>query len=504
MNQRQKLIQQQFLDNETEILNRLRKVYVHSQKDVNDKIANLKFSIGKLQAEYDWLDDTDPEKVKVKSMIQSKIYQKQYQEALKGQVDDILDGLQKNAYTNISDYLYKSYEDGFIGTMFDLQGQGIPLCMPLDQKAMVRAVQLDSKISKGLYTRMGEDVAILKKHITSEVSRGISSGMSYEQVAQQIAFKMTGTYDNPGGALARAMTIARTEGHRIEVQAGMDACENAKEKGADIVKQWDSTMDKKTRQSHTRVDGEIRELNETFSNGLMYPGDPSGGAGEVVNCRCALLQRARWAVGGSFTKMNNFTKELETFDAPEDYAEFKKAFFSKENKSFMKYVEKMEVKYETKNFESWLGKMTDKEYDHYSVLTVANPIFNKKGLELFSQSDKIRLGVVRDAAESGNISLTINDSKQNRHIKGIGYIEGRSFLNISTEDSQRLLDELKGTGEPIFDKNGDWTRKERVVCSDVIGTHIDVSTGKETKTKNLTIIYSSTGCHIVPRKDDEF
>ena len=28
----------------------------------------------------------------------------------------------------------------------------------------------------------------------------------------------------------------------------------------------------------------------------MFPGDPNGGAAEVINCRCALLQRARWAL----------------------------------------------------------------------------------------------------------------------------------------------------------------------------------------------------------------
>ena len=28
----------------------------------------------------------------------------------------------------------------------------------------------------------------------------------------------------------------------------------------------------------------------------MFPGDPSGRASEVINCRCALLQRAKWAL----------------------------------------------------------------------------------------------------------------------------------------------------------------------------------------------------------------
>ena len=397
MNQRQKLIQNQFLNNEEAVLKRLQQVYGQSQKDINSKIANLQFSIGKLQAEYDWLDDNDPEKAKVKSMIQSKIYQKQYQEALKGQVDTILDDLQTKAYSNISDYLKECYDDGFVGTMFDLQGQGIPLCMPIDQEAVVRAVQLDSKISKGLYSRMGEDVSMLKKHITAQVSRGIASGMSFEQVAQQIQFKMTGTYDSPGGALARAMTIARTEGHRIQVQAGMDACERAKEKGADVVKQWDSTMDSATRESHTKVDGEIRELDKPFSNGLMFPGDPSGGAVEVVNCRCALLQRARWAVGDSFTKMNNITKQIEYFDHPETYDEFKKAFFSKENTKYMDYVHLMEEKHKTKDFVQLLEKMSDEEYSHFSNLLLNNPVYRKKETDQgvfatfnFSKSDTIR------------------------------------------------------------------------------------------------------------------
>jgi hypothetical protein len=232
----------------------------------------------------------------VKSMLQSKVYQKNYQIALQKQVDGILDKMHTHEFKAVNDYLNTCYEDGFIGAMFDLQGQGIPLCFPLDQEAMVRAVQLDSKISQGLYSRLGEDVSTLKKHITSEISRGIANGMSYEKIAQQIGFKMMGTYNTPGGAYAKALRIARTEGHRIQCQGTMDACFNAKEKGADVVKQWDATLDSATRESHQKVDGEIRELDEKFSNGLMFPGDPSGGASEVVNCRCALLQRARWGL----------------------------------------------------------------------------------------------------------------------------------------------------------------------------------------------------------------
>ena len=340
MNRRQKLVQAQFLNDEEKVIKRLISVYNQSMKDINGKIAVLDSSIANLQKAYNSITDDDigdlaraflgskqaftPEEARstLQSMIQSKVYQKKYQEGLQKQVSDVLDKMHRQQFKTISDYLETCYENGFIGTMFDLQGQGIPLCFPMDQEAMVRAVQLDSKISQGLYSRLGEDVALLKKRITAEVSRGISTGMSYQQVAQQLAGKTTIGYTN-------AIRIARTEGHRIQVQAGMDACYKAKDMGADVVKQWDSTLDARTRDSHVRLDGEIRELDEKFSNGLMFPGDPSGGAAEVVNCRCALLQRARWAVNDGFTKMDNKTGELVDFSSISDYDKFKESYWGK-------------------------------------------------------------------------------------------------------------------------------------------------------------------------------
>jgi hypothetical protein len=248
----------------------------------------------------------------------------------------------------------------------------------MDQEAVTRAVQLDSKISKGLYSHMGEDVAKLKKNIASEVSRGIANGSSYAQVARQIRGHMIGTYTGKtGGALYRANLIARTEGHRVQVQGSMDACHKAREKGADVVKQWDSTLDARTRPSHQRVDGEIRELDKVFSNGLDFPGDPAGGAAEVCNCRCALLQRARWAIDSAFTKRDGFTRELREFASPKAYGEFKKWYFSDENVKYMQYVGELEKRYKTRDFVKILSAMTEKEYNHFKKLEAASPMWKK-------------------------------------------------------------------------------------------------------------------------------
>ena len=325
LNKRQKLVQDAFLNNEEAVIKRLKQVYTKSLDDITKKAQELQNQINALDALKGMTSDPD-ELAKLQSMEQAKIYQKQYQDALKKQISGILDNLQVEEFKTVSEYLNKCYEEGFLGTMYDLHGQGIPLIFPLDQEKMVRAVQLDSKIKEGLYASFGEDVKMLKKHITAQVSRGISTGMTFQQVAKQLEMKMMGTYDKPGGAYARAILISRTEGHRLQVQSGMDACYKAKDKGADVVKQWDSTLDGKTRPEHRKVDGEIRELDEPFSNGLMFPGDPKGGAKEVCNCRCALLQRARWALDAD--ELETLKKRAEFFelDKNDSFEEFKKKY----------------------------------------------------------------------------------------------------------------------------------------------------------------------------------
>lgn len=337
MNKHQKLVQQQFINDEEKVIKRLKTIYNQSYKDITGKIKTLDSSIADLQKALadvgeDEIGDIaaaflkgkphitpDEAKATLQSMIQSKVYQKNYQKALQKQVDDVLGKMLDKEFTTVSEYINECYENGFIGTMFDLQGQGIPMCFPLDQEAMVRAVQLDSKISQGLYTKLGEDVTLLKRKITAQVSRGISSGMSFQQVAQQLAGYTSIGFNN-------AVRIARTEGHRVQVQSAMNACYKAKDSGADVLKQWDAAMDKRTRESHAMVDGEIRELDKPFSNGLMYPGDPSGGAGEVVNCRCALLQRARWALDDDELQTLKDRAAYFGLDKAETFDEYKKKY----------------------------------------------------------------------------------------------------------------------------------------------------------------------------------
>lgn len=308
MNRYQKEYQQKILDNEKEVLEALKKNYEDALDNINEELQYLMSR-----------NDTD---------MQYVIYQKEYQKSLKNQVESILNDLNSEEFESVSDYLERTYEDGFIGTMYDIQSQGIPLIFPIDQEQVVKAITHDTKLSTDLYSAF--NIKELKKNIASEISIGISNAVTYNEIARRISKHCSVNLNN-------AMRIARTEGHRINIQAAMDAQHKAKEKGADIVKQWDATLDSKTRQTHRELDGQIRELDEDFeySGGSVSAPAHFGNPAEDCNCRCALLQRARWALGNDITKYSPDAVEEITDDGvtklfkikADDYEDFKNEYF---------------------------------------------------------------------------------------------------------------------------------------------------------------------------------
>lgn len=306
MNSRQKEVQLSMLQQEQEYIKRLKETYRQASRDCENKIRELSAR-------------TDLEN------IQSIVYQMQYQQILKMQIDEALMDLQSTEYSSMKEYLENCYTNGAVGTFYDLHGQGVPVLFPIDQSQVAKAVQLDSKISAGLYTRLGEDINKLKSDIRSQVSRGIANGSTWNQTATEIAMGMKSPFNK---AYNNAVRIARTEGHRIQNQAQSDTLNKAKSKGADVVKQWDSTLDDVTRDTHKQLDGQIREIDQPFEvNGktAMQPGE-FGDPAEDCNCRCCMLQRAKWALDESELKELQDRAEYFGLDKAESFEDFKNKY----------------------------------------------------------------------------------------------------------------------------------------------------------------------------------
>lgn len=321
MNKWEVEVQQSLLDSEKAAIKELEKQYAAALKDINEKVRLFQADIDLLDQalNQDGLDEAT--KRALLSQKRSKVYQQQYQQALKNQIGGIIDKLHSDSYATIDKYLKQCYEDGYIGTMYDIAKQGIPIIAPIDQAAMVRAILTDSKIVEGYYKHLGVNYAKLKKVITQEVSRGIATSLPYADIARNI-----NNASNSG--LYNAKCIARTEGHRIQQTSTRDAQWVAKSRGANVLKQWDATLDGRTRPSHARIDGEIRETDEKYSNGLMFPGDPSGPAAEVINCRCVSKTRARWALDEDELQKLQDRANFFGLDKTKNFAEFKEKYLA--------------------------------------------------------------------------------------------------------------------------------------------------------------------------------
>ena len=135
MNKREKEVIQYQLDSEKEVIEQLTKQYQKALDDINRKIRILQSD----------------------ELTQSRVYRIEYQKALKMQVEGILEKLHSDEYTTIQQFLSHSYTDAFVGTVYDLHGQGVPLILPVVRNAAVKAVTTDSKINDGLYESLGVD-----------------------------------------------------------------------------------------------------------------------------------------------------------------------------------------------------------------------------------------------------------------------------------------------------------------------------------------------------------
>jgi hypothetical protein len=108
----------------------------------------------------------------------------------------------------------------------------------------------------------------------------------------------TQDYDGGSGAIAdrlkiffegddaRALLVARTEAGSAANAAAKDGYRAG---GADAKSWLPVPPDGRNRPEHLAMDGETVPIDQVFSNGLSFPGDPQGDAEEICNCRCTLL-----------------------------------------------------------------------------------------------------------------------------------------------------------------------------------------------------------------------
>jgi len=97
---------------------------------------------------------------------------------------------------------------------------------------------------------------------------------------------MRGVRDAIGVTTSEAMRIARTEAHRARELGSLEADMKAADKGVELMRVWDATLDSRTRPAHAALDGKQARPGEEFPGGPVAPG-MWGEASQDINCRCS-------------------------------------------------------------------------------------------------------------------------------------------------------------------------------------------------------------------------
>lgn len=301
MEKRQAEVEKVLLDYEKQCLKDLQKTYTEALADVKGKLRAL---LGREET-------------------QSVVYQVQFQKTLEAQLQSALDVLKDKSINSVGDFLNKTYEDGYLGTVYSIQGQGIPVNIGIDHEQLARTVNRRTDTMQ-FSQRLYDNVDRLGVAFKSQMSRGIANNSTYSKIAKQLAMESEANYK-------QAMRIVRTEGGRVKSEAKLDSMKKAKDAGADIVKQWDATFDGKTRAEHRYLDGQIREIGEPFedSKGRKAQAPHKFGVASMdINCRCIVVERARWAVEGE--EMPNKVDGAGDLVEAKNYKEWKEKYQRKQ------------------------------------------------------------------------------------------------------------------------------------------------------------------------------
>ena len=138
-------------------------------------------------------------------------------------------------------------------------------------------------------------LATSQRQIRDLMSGGLAAGEAADAVYEELLGKI------PEIADLRGLLITRTESHSATQFA---AWQLARRSSVPLTKVWNAVNDERTRDfgelgrisqfNHRVMDGQKVGLNDSFLipriiggyENLMFPGDPRGSAGNVINCRC--------------------------------------------------------------------------------------------------------------------------------------------------------------------------------------------------------------------------
>lgn len=265
---------------------RIREVYAEAQKDLQKKLDGYieKFRAKDAQMRQD-LSDGKITQQQYDDWRQGAIFQGKAWRARLKQVTDTLADANEESLRLVRGEQLNEFAEGMNHEQFVLaQNTGMATNFGIyDADTVGKLIREQPDLLPPKKLNRGKDSTWNRKKVTGSVLQGIIQGESIDDIARRIA---RDTAQQNSKAMIR---YARTATTGAQNAGRMETMHRAQGMGINIRKQWLATLDARTRDSHQAMDGKTVDVDDKFPNGLMYPGDPSGPAAEVYNCRCTLV-----------------------------------------------------------------------------------------------------------------------------------------------------------------------------------------------------------------------
>lgn len=178
--------------------------------------------------------------------------------------------------------IYATQYDGYAWAYS--QGYALPITGGAKVKLVADALYSDFS-GMAFDERVKKNLGVYADDILGTVTRGLNQGYSYQKIAKELAQSVDRQYKS-------ALTVARTEGGRIQSRAYLDSLALLDEVGAEYGKMWDATIDDKTRAMHQQMDGVMADKDGIFHlpDGATCPAPHyTGVAKHDINERCVAV-----------------------------------------------------------------------------------------------------------------------------------------------------------------------------------------------------------------------
>ena len=160
-----------------------------------------------------------------------------------------------------------------------------------------------------LVTNEGSRITTVRQSYIQFLTQIMTKGIAEGKTISMIATDMTKLIKSRNFYRWQSLRIARTE---TTAASNYAATVSSSVSGVLMDKVWISALDARTRQppdskfDHYNMNQIRVPLDKPFNvsgQNLMFPGDPNGSAGNVINCRCSVAQVVRRDANGNIMRI---------------------------------------------------------------------------------------------------------------------------------------------------------------------------------------------------------